>query len=465
MRRNSFLAAVLVTSAAAAVGVACKKSDGTSATRAERAADNSETPVGSSGKAATATPGEELPAPPDFETTSRILLSAPEAEPSDWFAARVSLSGTTAAAGAQGDAGESEDVGAVYIFELSGAKEPIKLTASDGLRGDEFGNSIALSGDTLAVGAFRADRADGAGEELSMMERGDDTGSVYIFERKGGEWREAAKITPPDPDSTRYFGSLVALEGDTLLVGVPLEKVGGIRSAGAVYVYERGKGEASGWKHAGTLSAPEKQAHAEFGEDLAIFGDVAVVGARLEDENGPRAGAAYVYERERGGGWTLSQRLSPDDGKAEAVFGTAVAASARFVAVGAPGYEEDGEAVGAVYVYARGESSGEAWTETARLSLDHAVVGRRLEFGSDVALDGAALVASTLHHEELNSVFAFTLDRDTGEWSRAAELLPESGPGADFGASVDIDGSRVLVGDPGHEQGPVMFLFEASESD
>ena len=162
-----------------------------------------------------------------------VKLTASDAGAGDLFGVNVAVSGGTAVVGAlHEDAGGSE-AGAAYVFQRDegGADnwgEVTKLTASDAQAGDNFGNSVAVSGDTAVVAAFLEDAG------------GSEPGAAYVFQRNEGgadNWGEVKKLTASDAEAGDLFGRSVAVSGDTAVVGAYQEDSGGV-AAGAAYVFD-----------------------------------------------------------------------------------------------------------------------------------------------------------------------------------------------------------------------------------
>ncbi len=161
----------------------------------------------------------------------------------------------------------------------SQAPTEFKLTASDAALKDQFGFSVALSGDTALVGARRDDDA------------GSNSGSAYVFVRSGTTWTEQAKLTASDAAVDDRFGLGVALSGDTALVGAYRDDDAGSDS-GSVYVFVR---SGTTWTEQAKLTASDAAADDRFGTSVALSGDTALVGAYLDDDAGSSSGSAYVY--------------------------------------------------------------------------------------------------------------------------------------------------------------------------
>ena len=239
------------------------------------------------------------PKPQSAEATSlneMKKLLASDAQDFDGFG-NVAVSGDTAVVGAVGAGGGIAD--AVYVFErdqggLDNWGEVKKLTASDAETGDLFGVSVAVSGDTAVVGAVGATPL---GEARRREAEGrSEAGAAYVFQRNQGgpgNWGEVKKLTASDAQAGDLFGENVAVSGDTAVVGA---NGNFFSDPGAAYVYQRDQGGANNWGEVKKLTASDAQDFDEFGESVAVSGDTAVVGAFFEDAGGEDAGAAYVFD-------------------------------------------------------------------------------------------------------------------------------------------------------------------------
>ncbi len=240
----------------------------------------------------------------------------------------------------------------------------VRIAASDGQAGNLFGYWAALDGDYLAAGAPGIALADGTGGFATDRP----AGAVYVFQRQGEVWVEQAKVLPADSRPGDRFGLRVALSGDTLAVGAPYKQAPpGGSAAGAVYLFQR-QGEA--WVQQALLASPDGAPFDLFGSSLALQGDTLVVGARSADLPGEtNAGAVYVYQRASSGSdWALQDRLGAENGAARDYFGQEVALYGDMLLVGAPGRDERsaGQNTGAVYVF---ERRGETWFSQGTLKV------------------------------------------------------------------------------------------------
>lgn len=336
--------------------------------------------------------------------------------------------------------------GAAYVFQrdLAGPGlwgEVAKLTPSDAAPGDQAGFAVAIAGDTVAVGAPHDD--DG----------GDQSGSVYLFERNAGgtgAWGEVAKLTASDAAADDLFGSAVAIAGDTVAVGAPQDDDAGI-SSGSVYHFERDAGGPGAWGEAAKLAAFDAAISSRFGSAVAIAGDRLAVGApnHIHVHNGTFSlGAVYLFERNAGGAESWSEVLevtAPPSTPQVTMgsFGAAVDLSGDRMAIGAPLNQANN--AGSVFVHERDAGGPGAWGEVARITLAAEGLGRD-RFGRSVAIAGDLLAVG-------RETIAYLYERNaggSGGWGEvgaldAANLTPEHR----LGAAVGIAGELVFVGAPG----------------
>lgn len=324
------------------------------------------------------------------------MLTPPDAALADQFGISVAVSGDLIAVGAQWDDDKGTDSGSVYLYRYSGTSWTLeaKLTATDGQAVDQFGFSVAAlarpGGDDLVIiGAITDD------------DLGSDSGSAYIFRRIGGVWTQEAKLVPIDLHANDRTGASVSITagpgGEFALVTSWLQDdvARGVDS-GSAYIYRY---DGAAWAPDGKLAAPDGVAFDWFGISGAVgagvAGEYAVVGAIYRDDAGADAGAAYVFRRQSGS-WEFDAKLIGDSIGPNDNFGRSVAILPR-AASGAP--ETDVIAVGArfddpgavsnagsVTVFRR---RGTGWAQDAILLPAPAAVDQ--ESGTSVALgvDGA----------------------------------------------------------------------------
>ncbi|WP_462320683.1 hypothetical protein [Halochromatium sp.] len=364
-------------------------------------------------------------------------LTAADAKAGDFFGAAVALDGERALIGAPlggGDAYFAGDAGAAYLFERRGRgwEQVQRLTAAEASSGDLFGRAVALAKDTALIGAY-GDRDNGV-----------NSGAAYVFKRSDAGWVEQAKLKAEDGRTDDRFGASVALDragdGETLLIGAYRHDVQGIDS-GAAYVFSRVE---DGWQQQAKLTASDGTDLSFFGFSVALAGESALIGAWRDNEQAPDAGAAYLFQR-RKGGWRQQAKLR---GKVDqAHFGYAVALDAKRALIGA--YRDDSldPASGAAYLFERGQRG---WRRRAVLSGEPLDTG----FGISVALSGETLlVGAVLDEVGLNpgvvQAFVPSADANADGWQVQGRLsTPEAPVGDRFGAAVALSDAYALIGAP-----------------
>ncbi len=343
-----------------------------------------------------------------------------------------------------------DDAGAQYPLVVDPFVQQAELTASDGAAGDQFGFSIALSGDgnTAVVGAF------GHTVNGNVYQ-----GAAYVFTNSGGNWSQQAELSASDGAAGDWFGDSVALSGDgnTAVLGASGHAVNGNQIQGAAYVFTNSAGS---WSQQAELTASDGVYDDEFGISVALSsdGNTALVGALFHTVNGNTnyQGAAYVFANSAGS-WSQQQELTASDGAGGDLFGNSVTLSSdgNTALVGAYAHTVNGNRYqGAGYVFT---NSAGSWSQQAELTASDGVYDD--EFGISVALssDGnTALVGALFHTVNGNTNYqgaAYVFANSAGSWSQQQELTASDGAGGDlFGNSVTLssDGNTALAGAPYH---------------
>jgi len=285
---------------------------------------------------------------------------------------------------------------------------------------------------------------------------GPSSGSVYVFERVEDGWVQRAKLATDDGQRDDQFGIAVAVEGDTALVGAPEATTANGTSTGAAYVFERTDGT---WSQT-TKIASDEEGTQEFGSAVALNGDTAIVSAPADDnDNGLGAGAAYVFER-TGGGWSQEAKLTASDGGELESLGFAVGLGTDVAVLGTAQTE--------LFATVFERTDGDWSQETTLVPADVDEVDN--SFGFSVSVDdGTALVGAWTDDGGTGAAYVF--DGAAGEWSQEAKLSVEDGDLSDrFGISVALDGTRALVGArndqhaDGNRAGSA-YVFEGSDGE
>ena len=242
------------------------------------------------------------------------------------------------------------DSGSAYVFRWNGISwvEEQILLPSDGAASDYFGYSVAISGNVALVGAYNDD-------DISFS-----SGSAYVFRWNGSSWVEEQKLLPSVGHYNDNFGRSVAINGDVALVGTHLDYNENSERSGAAYVF---RWNGSSWVEEQKLLPSDGATGDSFGYSVAIRNNAAIVGAYGDDDNGSSSGSAYVF-RWNGSTWVEEQKLLPGDGVEEDYFGRSVAIDGDLALVGAYGDDDNGSLSGSAYVYRR---EGNSWVEELKL--------------------------------------------------------------------------------------------------
>jgi len=377
-------------------------------------------------------------------------LVASDGAAGDHFSESVSVSGDTALVGAAHDGDLGQYSGSAYIFENVGGvwTQTAKLLASDGAAEDRFGSRVSVSSDTALVVAMGDD------------DLGQDSGSAYVFERVGGVWSQTTKLLASDGAAGDSFGYSVAVSGETVLVGVMNDDDRG-ENSGSAYVFEKVGGV---WTQTAKLLASDGAAEDWFGYSVAISGETAFVGARQDDDSGVDSGSAYVFERV-GGVWTQTAKLLAADGDDGDSFGYSVSVSGEAALVGANSDDDLGNSSGSAYMFERG---GGEWMQTKLLAADGAAYDS-FGCAVSIAGDRAIVGARSDDDGASNSGSAYIFENVGGAWGQTAKLMASDGAPDDwFGWSVSVSGGTAVVAarldDDGGQDSGSAYVFDLCPS-
>ena len=273
---------------------------------------------------------------------------------------------------------------------------------------------------------------------------------------------EVAKLVATDADPSDLFGSSAALDGDVAAIGSPFDDnvYGG--DAGAVYVY---RFDGVNWVLDATLHAADGAAADQFGVDVAVSGDVIIVGARLDDDAGSGSGSAYIF-RYDGSSWNQEDKLTASDAAANDLFGGSVAAAENVVIVGAIGQDNGGEETGAAYVY---RIDGADWTQDAKLVAADAA--EQDWFGSGVAITSSRALVGAYGKSDVEprSGAAYLFQYNGSAWVQETKLIASDAAASDnFGREVALDSATALIGAPENDDdgaasgSTYVFTFDGS---
>ena len=315
----------------------------------------------------------------------------------DFFGKSCDLEGERLVVGAF--ASTTTRPGSAHVFERQGGIwiQLARLVPSDGGPGDEFGNSVGISGDAVIVGSEFNDNAFGS-----------NTGAAYIFERAAdGSWNEVQKLFPLDVKQSLHFAEYVAIEGSVAVAGGRIlmasyrsDASGG--HSGSAYLFEKLNGK---WTEVARLVANDGAG--ELSRGVAIDGDRVVLGARLDSTLGDAAGAGYVFEKVNGK-WEQTAKLLPRSARALDWIGEAVAVDGDRIVLSGHHHDQIGSNSGVAFVF---ERVNEQWVETR--VLQSSTASQNDEFSFALSLSGDTLLAtSPFDGGNIGSAYVFSFQQD-----------------------------------------------------
>ena len=341
-------------------------------------------------------------------------------------------------------------------------EEGQKLTASDGAAMDLFAFSSAISGDIAVAGAWLDD------------DNGAVSGSAYVFRYDPDEeqWVEEQKLTASDGEAVEYFGYSVSVWGDVIVVGAFGDDDNGTLS-GSAYVF-RYDSDDEEWVEEQKLTASDGASFHQFGFSSAAYSDLVVLGAHGDDDNGTASGSAYIFRYDPDDDvWLEEQKLTASDGAAFDEFGHWVAVDGDLVLLGADADDDNGFDSGSAYIF-RYDPDDEEWLEEQKLTASDGAASD--EFGRSVSIsDGVALIGAALDDDngtDSGSAYVFRYDSDDEEWSEEQKLAASDGAASDqFGASVAVSDGMVIIGasqddDNGTDSGSAyVFRYDSGDEE
>ncbi|MCW0217518.1 MAG: FG-GAP repeat protein [Prosthecobacter sp.] len=386
--------------------------------------------------------------------TQQAYLKAHVPGASDAFGWSVAISGDTIVVGARYEKGSgtginpthndsASNAGAAYVFVRSGGawSQQAYLKASNTDSSDWFGQSVAIDGDTIIVGASDEDGS-GTGVNPTSDNATTDSGAAYVFVRSSSTWSQQAYLKSDNPDTIAQFGWSVAVHRDTVVVGEILGSEGLDYQCGKVHIFTRSSGV---WSSQAMLIAPNPDYLDHFGYSVGIYNDIVIVGSRFEDGSGhgidpsyddtvTNSGAAYVFKRSSGS-WSLDAYIKPPGTSLayEEEFGCSVAIHHNTILIGAIGDDNGGYRSGAanIYQYLDGEWVYRSYLKSGTISYDE-------RFGWGLAISETMAFAGTFNGGVVEPFEFFFTDELYGK---------AFNPGGDyFGYSVSISGDTAAVG-------------------
>jgi len=268
---------------------------------------------------------------------------------------------------------------------------------------------------------------------------------------------EDAELLADDREGGGRLGFFSDLDGETAIVGAPDRDETG-RDSGAAYIFDAG----NGWSQSAKLLPDDGASNDGFGRSVGISGDVAIVGASEDDDNGSNSGSAYIFQRINGE-WSLVQKLLADDGQGGDEFGRHVAISGDTAIVAAPGQDGAAEDAGAVYVF---QLEDGLWMQMQKLVGDGAMSGDGLGW---IDIDGDVFAVASGGADRFGGInvgIAYIFERNEGVWAQEAEVFDDNPSQlGGFGNNVSVSGGTILIAansndHDGMDNAGAAFVFE-----
>ena len=358
-----------------------------------------------------------------------LTLTNPTPANGDYFGNSVAISGPRVVIGAPFDDTAAPDAGSAYVYDLGSATPTIPattLSVPNARLGDSFGVSVAISGTRVVVGAYQEDTA------------APSAGSAYVFDLTSAKPNlPVFTVANPSPAIFDFFGRAVAIDGTHVLVGAP-EDDSAATDAGSAYMYDLSS--ATPVTPEGVFGVATPVAGDSFGVSVASSGKRVVVGAWLEDTGGEDAGSVYIYDLASATPNVPVLNLhNPNPG--EQFFGWSVGMSGTRIVVGtAMGHS--------VYVY----DMASATPAMPLVMLTDPIAESSNRFGSSVAISGTRVVVGAPYADngvdDVGRAYAYDLASPTPTVPVFTLDNPTVAFGDQFGFSVAISGTRVVVGAP-----------------
>ena len=401
----------------------------------------------------------------------QAMLQASNGAIRDAFGRSVAVAGGTVVVGAElHKVGRHTSQGEAYVYVQrpsgwANATETAKLVASDGRAGDLFGETIAISGNTIVVAA--------PFHKVGAHRR---QGEIYVFTKPAKGWSgtltESALLTSSDGAANDYLGGALAISGDTVVAGAYPHRVGNHAEQGKVYVFVKPRlGWGGALRQTGALIPSKGIADDWFGWSVGISGATVVAGAPLHTIGSHRyQGGAYVFAKPRSG-WTGTHtetaRLIASGGTPHDLFGSSIAVSGGTVVAGAPDRKVGSHPFqGVLYVFTK-PPSGWTGTRTQTGTLTASDGFGKVEngdvFGDELgafalAISGDTIVSSSASHTvgkafAQGEAYVFVQPKTGwgGSHTETAKLTAKNAHAGDwFGEAVAVERHTTLVGAPDH---------------
>lgn len=378
-----------------------------------------------------------------------VKFTQPDAPENGNFGLNVSMEGDVFVVGAGQTLGDPTP-GAAYVYRrVDGVwVEEQRLEPSDGDVGDAFG-TVGISKDVIVVGAW---------QDSDLVPAG---GSAYIYRFNGIEWVEEQKLVSPTPNADDFFGIIPHIDGSVAAIPSSGDDAAG-PDTGAVYMYRH---NGASWELEATLVSGDPQTGAGFGFPVVVHEERVIVGAYLTENDPGTFGAAYVYEFD-GDDWNQVAKLTANPEVPGDTYGLACWIEGDIAAVGAMNDNDDGPAAGAIYVY---RFDGDDWVQEQKLTGSQP---DDVGFGNDICISNGVIMVgcNDATIDGLPSAGrAYLFKHDGVQWVEIGHFNASDPGDTDwFANAVALWGDTAVCGSrlddsPGEDDGSV-YVFDVFET-
>ncbi len=369
-----------------------------------------------------------------FMDLAKIIAS--DAKAYDDFGDSVAMDGDHIVIGANDENSTSDGAGSVYVFKIGldgSVYEIAKLQAENTESDDKFGDTVAIDGDYIVVGASEEDTT------------ADDAGRAYVFKIGAGSVEQIAKLQADDPEAQDGFGISVAIDGEYIIVGAAEEDTTAT-DAGSAYLFKIIADD--NIDQVRKVQAADAENSDYFGISVAADGGYVVVGASFEDTTAADAGSVYLFKIGAGDSLEQIAKVQAGDAESDDYFGDTVAIDGKYIVVGVAEEDTTAQAAGSAYVFKIAED--DFVIEIAKLQADDAEADDR--FGIAVAIDGEYIIIGARYEDSTvfaaGSAYLFQRTSDDSivqiEKSQAFDAANRD----NFGGAVAISGDHIVITAP-----------------
>lgn len=247
-------------------------------------------------------------------------------------------------------------------------------------------------------------------------------------------------LTAPDAAEGAEFGSSIAVDKNTAVIGAPFYTNENNVRTGAAYVFSKQKNQ---WQYEATL-LPDTEGFGTFGMEVAIDKRVIAIAS---------GNTVYVFEQ-KGNSWNQVTKLEPEEYDPRDQFGASLDVNNKYIAVGDPDFRD----FGSVHIY---ERKAKSWQFSERIFASNSSIADA--FGTDVSLSGNTLLSSS---SLINAGYIF--NRKGNDWNESEILVPDDPAPLGFGTSVSVSGSTAVIGRPFDNDITISagaaYIFEKSQN-